>query len=75
MRWDNVIFGYVLVTYIVFIAMRGEIPVYMGFLLSSASNLPKADGSKQAASSPGLGGMLATVGRSALTLGPLVGVP
>lgn len=37
MRWDNVIFGYLFVTYLIFITMRGELPVYAGFLLSNVS--------------------------------------
>jgi hypothetical protein len=33
MNQSNVIFGFLLAAFIVFITMRGELPVYMGFLL------------------------------------------
>jgi hypothetical protein len=30
---SNVIFAYLLIAYLIFITMRGELPIYMGFLL------------------------------------------
>ena len=30
---SNVIFGYLLAAFIVFITLRGELPLYMGFIL------------------------------------------
>jgi hypothetical protein len=33
MNQSNVIFGAILIAYIVFITMRGELPIYMGLLI------------------------------------------
>jgi hypothetical protein len=40
MNQSTVIFGYLFVAFLIFITMRGELPVYAGFLLST----PKASG-------------------------------
>jgi hypothetical protein len=37
MRWDNQIALFIGVAFIVYVTVRGELPVYMGFLTSTAS--------------------------------------
>lgn len=40
MSQSNVIFASIFLAYIVFITMRGELPIYLGFLLKSAPAQP-----------------------------------
>lgn len=69
MRWDNVIFAYLFIAYMIFITLRGELPIYMGFLLSSASSTASTTSATTATSATSanatavsnLGGMLSTV--------------
>lgn len=37
MRWDNVVAFYLALAFIIYITLKGELPVYMGFILSPAS--------------------------------------
>lgn len=40
MNQSAVIFGYLFVAFLVFITMKGELPVYAGFLLSTPTPAP-----------------------------------
>lgn len=43
MRWDNQIALFIFMAFAVFITMRGELPIYMGFILgTSAAPAPVA---------------------------------
>lgn len=48
MRWDNVVALYLMIAWVVFITLRGELPVYLGFLLSPVS-VPSAQPPSQSA--------------------------
>lgn len=52
MRWDNVVALYLIAAFLVFITLRGELPVYMGFLLSPASVPAKTPQQSVDASTP-----------------------
>lgn len=40
MNQSNVIFGFIFAAFVIFITQRGELPIYLGFLLAT----PKASG-------------------------------
>lgn len=53
---SNVIVAYLLIAFIVFITVRGELPTYLGFLLGgSASTSSQGGGGANAASISGVG--------------------
>lgn len=65
MQQSNLIFAYLFGAYLIFVTMRGELPLYMGFLLSSAPGTyapPTASTAPVGASSGGASGGAAASG-------------
>lgn len=56
MPQSNVIFFYIFAAFVIFITMRGELSVYMGFLLASPVN-QKAPTAKEAQGGSNSGGL------------------
>lgn len=38
MNQSNIIFGFLLAAFVIFITQRGELPIYLGFLLATPKN-------------------------------------
>jgi hypothetical protein len=65
MRQSSVIFFFLFASFVIFITLKGELPVYLGLLLKSPAQTP-APGSSSGPSA-------ATVAQAVQTLAPLVG--
>ena len=70
MNQSTIIFGYLFAAFVIFITMRGELPVYMGFLLST----PKQPASGPPASGSGATGSASSNGDVASGVGDAISV-
>lgn len=69
MTQSNVIFAAIFVAYLIFITMRGEIPIYLGLLLKSPPSNQGGTGAQAAtgSSASSIGGQVAS---AAATIAP-----
>jgi hypothetical protein len=67
---DNIIFGMVLLAFVIFITLKGELRIYMGFFTPGASQGPSAVPVSTAAQATTVGS-----GTPGLSANPLAGVP